>query len=151
MFVMLSVTFCPSLFMTVPLSYLKYCSRLSTRLISVCPPFLILSVTLFLFTICFFLVQIYGSGCLSYHNISLSFLLTLVEIQAERNKAVGKAAIGGPFDLIDTSGKRKTNKDYLGQWVLLYFGFTHCPDICPDELEKMILAVNKVSKYQSLE
>ena len=75
----------------------------------------------------------------------------LVEIQAERNKAVGKAAIGGPFDLIDTSGKRKTNKDYLGQWVLLYFGFTHCPDICPDELEKMILAVNKVSKYQSLE
>ncbi|XP_001199433.1 protein SCO1 homolog, mitochondrial [Strongylocentrotus purpuratus] len=68
-----------------------------------------------------------------------------LQIQAERNKAVGKAAIGGPFDLIDTSGKRKTNKDYLGQWVLLYFGFTHCPDICPDELEKMILAVNKVN------
>ncbi|XP_071486637.1 protein SCO1 homolog, mitochondrial-like [Diadema antillarum] len=74
-----------------------------------------------------------------------------LQIQKERNKAVGKAAIGGPFDLIDTSGQRKTNEDYLGKWILLYFGFTHCPDICPDELEKMILAVNKVNGSPNLE
>jgi len=37
----------------------------------------------------------------------------------------------------DIAGKRVTNKSFKGQWSLLYFGFTHCPDICPSELEKV--------------
>ena len=70
--------------------------------------------------------------------------LYIAVAEKERTKSLGKAALGGPFSLIDHNGVRRTDKDYLGQWVLLYFGFTFCPDICPDELEKMAKVINKL-------
>ena len=49
--------------------------------------------------------------------------------------ASGKALIGGPFALIDQNGKTVTDQNFRGRFMLVFFGFTHCPDICPAELQ----------------
>lgn len=44
------------------------------------------------------------------------------------------AAIGGPFTLTDGSGQTVTEADFQGQYMLIYFGYTFCPDVCPTSL-----------------
>ncbi len=46
----------------------------------------------------------------------------------------GKAAVGVPFTLTNQHGKRASLSDFRGKVVLLYFGFTFCPDVCPTDL-----------------
>lgn len=67
-------------------------------------------------------------------------------IEKERTKSMGRPALGGPFSLTDHQRQPRSSEDFLGQWILIYFGFTHCPDICPDELEKMIQVVDEIGK-----
>ena len=51
-------------------------------------------------------------------------------------------AIGGPFTLTDArTGATVTETSYRGRWMLVYFGYTFCPDICPTDLQKMIAAI----------
>lgn len=59
---------------------------------------------------------------------------------------VGRPHVGGPFALTTHENKPFTENDLLGRWSLIYFGFTNCPDICPEELDKMSAAVNELDK-----
>ena len=58
--------------------------------------------------------------------------------------SVGKALVGGPFSLIDQTGKRVTEKDFRGRYTLVLFGFTFCPDVCPSGLQVMAAALDKL-------
>ncbi|KAF6001252.1 Cu-binding protein [Cyanidiococcus yangmingshanensis] len=61
--------------------------------------------------------------------------------------SAGKPAIGGPFRLVDARTQREvTDADFRGRFPLIYFGFTHCPDVCPDEITKISKALALLDK-----
>lgn len=71
--------------------------------------------------------------------------------QQRRTEALRQASVGqGDFSLLDHQGQARCKADFRGQWVLLYFGFTHCPDICPDELEKLVQVVRRLEAQPGL-
>jgi protein SCO1/2 len=62
------------------------------------------------------------------------------------NGGSGTALIGGPFALVDHTGRAVTEKDFAGKPMLVYFGYTSCPDVCPTELQNMSLALDALGE-----
>lgn len=58
--------------------------------------------------------------------------------------SVGTAAIGGAFSLTSHLGERVSDKDLAGRYLLVFFGFTNCPDVCPAGLQVMSAALDKL-------
>lgn len=56
----------------------------------------------------------------------------------------GVAAIGGPFSLVDQNGQRRTDSDFRGKVMMIYFGYAFCPDACPTALQAMTLAMKQL-------
>lgn len=56
----------------------------------------------------------------------------------------GLPQIGGPFTLVDHRGKTVTERDFLGKPMLVFFGFTHCPDVCPTTLFEITTRFQKL-------
>ncbi len=56
------------------------------------------------------------------------------------------AAIGGDFTLTDQDGKKVTLSDFDGQYRILYFGYSFCPDVCPVDLQQLMLGLNLFAK-----
>ena len=56
----------------------------------------------------------------------------------------GASAIGGPFSLTDQDGRTVTDKDLRGHPFLVFFGFTHCPDVCPTALFEISEVLGKL-------
>eukprot|EP00127_Corallochytrium_limacisporum_P003174 Clim_evm23s147 gene=Clim_evmTU23s147 len=89
-------------------------------------------------------VLIVVGGALAYYFNQEKQKKFAKQNEVQQKKTVGRTAIGGSFELKDIDGKTVTDKDLHGKWPLIYFGFTHCPDVCPDELEKISKAVEIV-------
>ncbi len=56
---------------------------------------------------------------------------------------------GGPFALIDHDGMARTDADFGGQYLLVYFGYTHCPDLCPLGLTRLSTAIDLLGEAGS--
>ena len=69
-------------------------------------------------------------------------LVTLVKVKRDAGQGTGSAVIatkgadiGGAFTLTDHTGKRVSDTDFRGRYMLVYFGYTSCPDDCPADLQ----------------
>lgn len=72
--------------------------------------------------------------------------LSLANLNLENLGAVipGGVTVGGPFALTDTTGVAVTEATYRGRWMLVYFGYTFCPDVCPTELQTIVAAFDRL-------
>lgn len=57
-----------------------------------------------------------------------------------------RESVGGPFALVDHTGTLRTDAEFRGKLLLLYFGFTFCPDVCPTDLQSIGLAIDQLGK-----
>lgn len=67
--------------------------------------------------------------------------ITILSTQPEPEMAE-TVPIGGPFSLVTHEGQTITDMDFRGKYMLIYFGYTYCPDVCPMELSKMSRALD---------
>jgi len=56
----------------------------------------------------------------------------------------GPALVGGPFTLIDQNGKAVSDADFRGRFMLVFFGYTQCPDVCPTTLAEVQAALTQM-------
>lgn len=54
----------------------------------------------------------------------------------------GRGPIGGPFTLTDQTGKQRSDTDFRGKLMIVYFGYTYCPDVCPTDLMAITQALD---------
>ncbi len=59
---------------------------------------------------------------------------------------VYEVPIGGPFELMDSKGKTVTEASFEGRYMLIYFGYTYCPDVCPTRLLEMTHALEALEE-----
>ncbi|CAM9170064.1 unnamed protein product, partial [Ectocarpus fasciculatus] len=96
-------------------------------------------------------LTIFGSSVLFYFKTEYDEKMKKSKFNLSRQTApkvqyYGKASIGGPYVMVDHDGVPVTDATFRGKFTLLYFGFSHCPDICPSELVKVGKVMTELEK-----
>jgi protein SCO1/2 len=89
-----------------------------------------------------------GTGPPAYAVIGLLVALLLLGTSAFLwlSDEAGGPAVGGPFTLVDGNGHTVTDRDFRGKYLLVYFGYTYCPDVCPTTLTAVADALDRLGK-----
>ena len=82
---------------------------------------------------------------------SLGYAQTTAQSKAESTRLMselmsGKGQVGGPFTLLDHTGKKRSLAEFKGKVVLIYFGYMFCPDICPTDLSNLAALLKRLGK-----
>lgn len=77
-----------------------------------------------------------GAAAVALAILLVAWLPTMMRQPGEA-AGFGIAEVGGPFQLLDTTGKPVTEQDLLGKPTVLFFGFTFCPEVCPTTLHEL--------------
>lgn len=72
------------------------------------------------------------------------FFGTFLQLRLSTQTTSRMAAIGGPFTLVATNGQNVSEQTFRGKWVLMYFGYTFCPDACPTALNNISVAMERL-------
>lgn len=92
------------------------------------------------------LIVIIVAAFLAGSTAALGIYALMAPRTAPQQTISGKALIGGPFSLVDHNGKRVTEKDFQGEFTLVFFGYTYCPDVCPAELQVVSAALDALGE-----
>jgi protein SCO1/2 len=74
-------------------------------------------------------------------------LWRLGDLRAQRGTqtiSIDKVELGGPFTLTDQDGEKRSDSEFRGKYMLIFFGYTFCPDVCPTTLAVMAAALDKM-------
>lgn len=94
-----------------------------------------------------------GGGCFTWWFTREKEKLR-IQKEVESKRGMGKPLIGGNFTLVDTENKPFTQENLKNdkkKFSIIYFGFTHCPDVCPDELDKLGEMLEELKSKDNIE
>jgi len=88
----------------------------------------------------------YGAaGLLVFMMFYLNYIIKTPKSTEQKKptvKVIGEAKIGGPWTMLDSQGNLVSDTDFRDKYVVYYFGFTRCPDVCPASLTKLASAID---------
>ena len=79
-------------------------------------------------------------------GVAILLVVAVLALLLPAPLAADTPTLGGPFELTDQNGVRRTDADFHGFYPLIYFGFTHCPDLCPTTLSLMGRALDTLAE-----
>jgi len=88
-----------------------------------------------------------GTAAIAMAGLAVVLAVAVALIMVERGggqRGSGMPDIGGPFELVDHTGQTVNEQSWPGQHLLIYFGYTFCPDVCPTELQIMTVALDEL-------